>query len=185
MTQHIHEDQLALYATGDLAPGIEDRVAAHVHGCESCQATVAGFRDAQSLVLSTLIDPGADELAEVRERVSASLGERRVGRWWWAWPAVGAAAIITLIVAGIGHRPVVSPEPAGPVAQLTPPELPQLETPHLQKAVLRRPRVRHREAGIRSVDLIARADQPMLIKMTTADPNVVILWQSNGGVKNE
>ncbi len=185
MMEHIREEQLALYATGDLAPHVEGSVAAHVRSCESCRAIVIGFRDAQSFVASALMDPSANELADVRERVNARLQERRGGHWRWAGWSAAAAAVVALIFIGIENKPAAAPEPVLPVAQLKPPDVPQLEVPQLRTAVLHRPRVRHRDAGIRSVDLIARADQPPLIKMTTADPNVVILWQSNEGVRNE
>lgn len=181
MMEHIREEQLALYSTGDLAPGSEVAVTAHVQDCEMCRSAVSGFRETQSFLASALIDPAAGELVEVRERVNVRLRERRAWHRRWAWP-VGAAAALALILAGIERRPAVLPKPVVPVAQLASPEMPRLQIPRL---VLHTPRVRHRDAGLRSVDLVARADQPALIKMTTADPNVVILWQSNEGVKNE
>lgn len=181
--EHIREEQLALYAAGDLAPHDKSATAAHVQNCGTCQAIVAGFHEVQDFVSSALLDPAADELMEVRDGIRIKLRERRswAGRGWAAWAAVAAAAA-AMIFFGIEHKPITAPQPVPPVAQLKP-----LEMPHLQirQVVLHKPRVRHRDAGIRSVDLIARADQPPLIKMTTADPNVVILWQSNEGVKNE
>lgn len=182
MMEHIREEQLALYATGDLAPNDATAVASHAQDCEACQATLARFRETQALVTSALLDPAADELFEVRAGIRMRLQKRRN---WAGWTAAAAAAVVALILFGFENRPITVPEPALPVAQLAPPEVPHLEIPQLRTAVLQKPRVRHREAGIRSVDLIARADQPMLIKMRTADPNVVILWQSNEGVKNE
>ncbi len=182
MMEHIGEERLALYATGDLTANETSAIASHVRDCESCQATVVGLHDAQSFVASALIDPSVDELAEVRERVSAKLRKRRR---WVGWAAAAAAAVVALILIGVENKPTSVPEPIPPVAQMKSPEVPHLEIPQLQTAVLHRPHVRHKAAGIRSVDLIARADQPALIKMTTADPNVVIIWQSNEGVKNE
>lgn len=186
MMEHIREEQLALYATGDLAAKDASVVAAHMQDCETCQAAIAGFREVQGFVAAALIDPAADELFEVRERVSAKLRERPAGRLQWAgWAAAAAVAVVALILIGVEYKPPITPKPAPAVAQLKPPEVPRLEIPQLRTAVLHKRRVRHREAGLRSVDLIARADQPPVIKMTTTDPNVVILWQSNEGVKNE
>ena len=182
MMEHIHEEQLALYATGDLAPGIEAAVAAHVQGCESCQATVAGFRATQSLLVSALIEPAADELVEVRERVSTRLRERR---WWVGWTVAAAAAIalVTMFIT-FEHKPTVVPKPASivtyvPVYRIAP------KPPPMPAPVLHKPHVRHRDVGMRSVALVARADQPPVFRIATADPNVVILWQSNEGMKNE
>lgn len=187
MMEHIGEEQLALYATGDLAPKETSAVAAHVQDCETCREAVAGFRETQGFVVSALVDPAVEELVAVRERVSARLQQTGGRHWRWAWPALGAAAAAALVTTFITveQKPAVMPKPAPPVAPLALPEVPHLKIPRLQTAVLHVGHVRHREAGIRSVDLIARADQPALIKMTTADPNVVILWQSNGGVKGE
>ena len=181
MMEHIREEQLALYATGDLAPNETSAVATHVRSCETCQGTVSVFRERQGFITSALIDPAADELLEVRERVAVKLGQSRS---WAVWAAVAAAAVAALII-GVENKPATVPKPVLPVVQLKPPKVPRLDIPQLRTAVLHKPRVRQRHAGIRSVDLIARSDQPTLIKMTTADPNVVILWQSNEGVKNE
>lgn len=177
MMEHIREEQLALYAIGDLAPNETSAIAAHVQDCEACQAAVAGFREIQSFVTSALMDPAPDELIEVREGIRMKLRERRR---WIGWAAAAAAAVVAVILIGVESKPPAVPEPALPVAQLKLPEVPHFEIPQLHTAVLR-----HREAGIRSVDLIARADQPPVFKIATADPNVVILWQSNEGVKNE
>lgn len=179
--EHIREEQLALFATGDLALNETSATAAHVQACETCQALVAGFRDVQDFVSSALLDPPADELVEVRDRMRMKLRARRS---WTGW-AVTAAAAVALVLIGTENKPITEPQPVPPVAQLKPLEVPHLPIPQLSTVVLHRPRVRHQNAGIRSIDLIARADQPMLIKMTTADPNVMILWQSNEGVKNE
>jgi hypothetical protein len=187
MSEHIREEQIALYATGDLAAGEAIAVAAHVQDCQLCRAALAGFRETQSFVVASLIDPSGDELSEVREGIRMKLRQRSELRQHrgWAWWAVGATAAVVLIFTTFENRPVTAPKPAPPVARFVPPEVPHLEAPRVSTIISHRPPLRHRDAGIRSVDLIARADQPVTIKMTTADPNVVILWQSNEEVNNE
>jgi anti-sigma factor RsiW len=185
MMEHICEEQLALYAAGDLAPDETNTVAGHVQHCQICHAVVAGFRETQSFLASSLIDPPADELSVVRERIRLKLRQRRGAHWRWASYAAGVAAAIALMFTAIGLKPAVTPQPAPVVARFVPPEAPHVEIPQVPRLVLHSPRARHRDGGIRSVDLIARADKPMLLKMTTADPEVVILWQSNEGIQNE
>lgn len=179
MKEHACEEQLALFATGDLATDEQGTVAAHVGACAECRNTAAGFREMQGFISSGLIDPAAAELVEVRERVVAKLRQHQNMGWRWAWGLAGAAAILALAVVPLRfeHRQPLMPTPAPTVARSVPPRetLPaaaETAVPHARP-------VRHREAGIRSVALITRANQPPLIKMTTADPNVVILWQSN------
>ncbi|HEY7306965.1 MAG TPA: hypothetical protein VH601_22755 [Bryobacteraceae bacterium] len=181
MKEHIREEQIALYAAGDLAAHEAIAVSAHIQDCELCRAALAGFQETQSFVFSSLIDPSADELSEVREGIRMKLRQHR----GWIWWAAAAAAAVALIFTAVENKPTTVPKPAPPVARLVPPEFPHLEAPRVRTAISHRAPPRHRDAGIRSVDLIARADQPVMIKMTTPDPNVVILWQSNEKVNNE
>ena len=121
----------------------------------------------------------------MREQIREKLRQRQGRHWQWASYAAGVAAVAALIFTLVEHKPNPVLRPALVLARLTPREIPRLETPQVRTAVARRRPARHRSAGIRSVDLIARADQPPLIRMTTLDPNVVILWQSNEGIRNE
>lgn len=185
MREHICEERLALYAAGDLERHEISPVAVHVQHCQICQAVVAGFRETQSFLASSLIDPAADDLSDVRDRIREKLRQRQGGHWRWASYAAGAAAAIALIFAAAVHKPAAVPRPAPVIARLTPHEVPRLEIPQAPESISHRRPAWHRDAGMRSVDLIARADQPPLIKMTTSDPSVVILWQSNEGIQNE
>jgi hypothetical protein len=184
MMEHIREERLALYAGGDLPVNERGVVTAHLNECCECLTRLREFQEAQNFVLAALKDPERDELAEVREHLAAKL---RLGRstekrrvWWFAG-AAAAAALLTVALT-LDHRPAVKqetiafsqPQPAKKATAT--PELQAIQRPIVAP---RRKPSRNREVGIRSVALIARENQPSILKMTTADPNVVILWQSN------
>lgn len=179
MTEHIADERLSLYATEDLVPEEQRSVAAHVEACAKCRTTVAEFRETQRFLNDSLADPGAADLLAVREGVSERLRQPRNAARRWAWGLAAAAAMLAFLIAALRFEshPAMPPRPSLAVARLAPPkealsrpaEVPVSHTRH----------ARHRDAGIRSVALITRAHQPPVIKMTTADPNVVILWQSN------
>ncbi|MBV8550073.1 MAG: zf-HC2 domain-containing protein [Acidobacteriaceae bacterium] len=186
--KHVREEQLALYAGGDLASEEANTVATHLAGCPACRGALAEFRDAQAFFCSSAREPEAGELYDVRQRLVAKLERRTQGERRWVWQLAGAAVMAAVIVLAVAfeHRPAVSSKAEPMVARAVAPELPVAPPPVQQPVGMRRVtahtrRSGHREAGIRSVSLIARADQPPVIRMTTADPNVVILWQSREG----
>lgn len=191
MMQHVSEEQLALYAGGDL-PEVENAaVARHVENCGECQRVIGEYREAQGFVAASLKDPELDDLVQVRESVTARL-KRRDGERRWAWCLAGAAAVVVLFLLALSMRdgtavnrradPVMvaqgAPRRKSEVARVS-------QTPQKSAAMasLRRPQS-HR-AGFRTVKLITGAHNAAAIKMTTDDPNIVILWQMNEGTDNE
>lgn len=151
------EERVALYAGGDPAEGVEE----HLAECEGCRAFCAEIRESLAVLRAghdTQID-GAHFTA-VRAGVMSEI-ERGRGTWRrLAWVSgVGIAAALML---GIALRP--GPLPAAParVAAVIP-AAPLVHTPITPTAGVRRIR---RE----------RAAQPLVIKLQTADPNIVIYW---------
>jgi anti-sigma factor RsiW len=173
MMEHIPEETLALYAGGDLPADEAIRVDVHLRACSECEVLVREYREAQELLAASVQDPELEELRELRDGIAARLssGRRRAESWIW-WAGAGAAAAIALLFASTFHQPVAAPVKAPETLWLKP----ALPAPHLEMAVVRKKRIR-RESGIRTVALLTRPDEPSFIKMTTSDPNVVILWQ--------
>ncbi len=178
--EHIREEQLALYAGGDLLPEENSAIAAHVQGCGQCQTVLAEFHEARSFVTSSLQDPEASQLSEVRTRLLEKLQPPRSSRRHWDWWAAGVAAALALFILprGFQQRPVVVRRVEPLTASLAVPEKAKSESPK-SVAIAHTRRLRPREAGIRAVTWIAQAGREPIIKMTTADPDVVILWQMN------
>lgn len=172
---HIREEQLALYAFGDLA---DCEVAAHVSGCVECQKTVDEFRESGRWLGAAFKEPKVEDLLEVR---AAVLGRVKEKERRWVWWLSGTAAALLLLLPAIHTKRSTVPErkPDAVVAKA----MVQQPVPneHLASAVTPRVvvRPRHRDPGVglRALTLLAGAGQPETLKMVTNDPNVVILWQ--------
>ena len=186
---HIREEKLALYARGDLCGEDCELVRAHLPECVECQRAITEFEYALAFLSGALPDPAAHDLAQVRTRLAERLAGQRGRQWTW-WLAVATAAIaLVLLTMNVQHCKSVAPERPSRVAQTEPTANARMEhavqpAPMRMAVAHRRPRAKRKE-GLRAVALLARADRPPLLKMTTYDPKVVILWEVNGGGKSE
>ena len=180
MSGHVSENRLALYASGDLPVSEAARVAGHLRDCMQCRGALGAFEEARSFLIASAGDPDPRDLHEIRQRVASRLRIARPEKGW-AFGFAGIAAAIILLVFGIGHQRKTTNE-VNVVAQLPPPPVP---APVIRIVPATHRAVRKPRAGLRSVALITRTDKPPLIRMTTADPSVVILWESNGEGEKE
>lgn len=187
MTAHTSEEQLSLYAAGDLDADTSAKIAAHVSGCESCRAQVDQFRDTLRLIASSFPEPSAEDLSTFRAGLLEQLHrpKQRRASWIWALAAATAVLALVLLLPRNEKRPAASVVPTALDLTPLPNAVVRLDVPHLEPAVSRHMRRPQPEAGIRSVALVTRPNQPALIRMTTADPNVVILWQPDTTLKDE
>lgn len=189
MTEHIHEEQLALYAWGDLPSQESSTLAAHLADCGQCQKVLAEFHQARNFVAASLQNPGENELSEVRRHLTAKLQPQRSIERHWAWLGAGVAAALALFILPrhLEKRPVVQ-QAIPTVATSVLPEMlhpgPAIKLPITPVSSTHQRSLRSQEAGIRTVTLIAQADREPIIKMTTADPNVVILWQLDNRIEH-
>jgi len=185
VTEHISEERLALYAARDLPARETASVETHLRCCGECQALVTEYQDAQAFLTESVEDPSPDELRRLRDGIAhelTSVGHHAPAPW--LWPALLTPALaLTLIFVTTWQR-LVYPrhsreESTGQViVPQTIPALPALPTPRLETVALPKKAVRP-TAGLRTVALLQRADESPFIKMTTPDPNVVILWQAS------
>lgn len=173
MSEHISDGRLALYAGGDLPSCDVTTVARHLRDCARCRAALTAFEETRNLLIALHGEPETRHVYEVHQRVTSRL-HAVSGRKRWAW-ALAAAAVVALAIFGLRERPKTT-DSMNVVAQLPSPPAPA----PVIRSVPAVYRIEHRrKAGLRSVALITRADQPTLIRIRTADPNVVILWESN------
>ena len=188
MTEHISEERLALYAGRDLPADEAANVEAHLRGCGECQAQAGEYRKTQEFLAAAVLDPEPDELREVRAGIARRLRDhRRRATALWVWPAAAAAVLALFFVASILRLDTHTSDSMRPmVTHVKTPETlwmtPVFPAPHLEIAALRKKRP-DRRPGIRTVALLRRPDEPALIKMTTSDPNVVILWEASERVQ--
>ncbi|HET8547375.1 MAG TPA: hypothetical protein VFL57_05205 [Bryobacteraceae bacterium] len=158
MTCSERERDLALYAGGDLrAPQLEQ----HLEQCARCREYLA----AMSAVLADL---GHEAIPATPPIVTAVVRRIRVRRYGWAaLTAMTAAASVAVAVLASA---LVRPVPTISFAARTPaaPQ-PVVATREPVVAVPKPLRVRHRRT-------VGRPAEPIVVKLVTDDPNVVIYW---------
>src|SRR5579875_1423173 len=133
--------------------------------------------DLTQFLLAGTPEPSDADLLEVRRRVMARLRPRV---WRWAVASIAAAAAVLLL--SVYGTKTTAPKPSVvPVVARTTNSV-RVDLPVVQH--MRHAR-RTPQGGIRSVDLIAQKDGPPLIKITTQDPNVVILLAGNTNPDSE
>jgi len=159
------EQRLALWVEGDLPAREATGVERHLEACAGCREARAALEQSQSALKELAAEPlDVMALAEVRERVMAAVPEqqpRRAVAWWpLAIPALAAA----LAAAILWPRDVPAP-PSAPAAAIPP-------APAAPKIVWTKPEppLRHTAAAV----------GPLLMRIETDDPNVVIYWIVDG-----
>jgi anti-sigma factor RsiW len=166
------ERLIALDAGGDLAPAEAERVRSHIETCGRCGELARSIRESQA-ALKTLADTDAvDEQAlavwrrGVLRRIENEPRRPRVG-WIWVGAAAAALALVVLLLVPVLRRPPAVPAPAASVTRMAPPSL----QPAPQRTVVakRHPHRRHRAR-------VPAPAEPLLVKLETPDPNVVIYW---------
>lgn len=199
---------VALWVGGDLAPRRAGRVEAHVARCEACRMLAERLRsDHADLAALGNETPDRTVLELVRQRVLASLrvipGGAAPGRTLSWFPTFGwkgavvavllAAAAVVLLTVG---RPIPGPEvpsvgavrpTAHPAPVASTPLSPQQTTTGPSASERRvasgvsaeHPRQRLPASPVPRGDREAAA-QPLVIKIVTDDPDVVIYWLVGG-----
>jgi len=160
------EERIALYAGGDLDSREAQAVERHLSECAGCQAVLSGLRESLALAREAHAEPvEAAHFAAVRARVLAELERAPARRWRFAWAAALGAAAAVLLMA-LWPRPemrLAVPMPQAPaaaaVARTVLPSHPKMA------AKARPPQPVERAAA-----------PPMVVKLLTDDPDVVIYW---------
>ena len=187
---HVSEERLALYAGSDMARDEAGAVEEHLRSCTGCRASLAEFQNDRAVLLSGLGEPKAHELVDVRRRVLLQLEEQRrgTGNWMWATAVAVAAILVALLLFPWQQsRRVIQPDLAAtyhlqaPYRQITRPSIPNL-APNVGS---KRDNRNEPAPGLRTVSLLSERDGPQILKMTTSDPEVVILWQLNGRTQRQ
>ena len=166
------EERLALYAGGDLAPDQASEVESHLAECAGCQLFASGLRGALELLEEAHQEaPGAGHFTAVRSRVLAQIERERRPFWRRAWVyGLAAAAVAILVAVTLRSARWVAPEP--PQVALAHPAAPRVVAANRPVTVAAR---RHvvRKPHPRTV-----APEPVLVRLVTDDPDVVIYWIS-------
>ncbi len=169
------EERLASYAGGDLLPPEKAAVERHLQDCAGCQLFLSGLTESLLLLREAHGDgPAPAHCAAVRERVLAELGRPRrpwyLGRW-----ALGLATAALVVLMALwmwpAHR---QPQPPPRSAEMASPPVPRPVVPSVESAP---PRVRRAHVPRRRRPVpLAEPARPLVVKLVTDDPNVVIYW---------
>lgn len=179
MSGHPQLEVLALWAGGDLEGSASLDVGMHLDSCAECRGSVEEIRRTQDFLRGAFEEPSEADLQLVRYGVAGRLVlQGRTARWCWS--LVSSAAGLVLVAAIVMHRNAPVPAVAEPAIQLPAwyvPVHPALEIPELSRAERPPAQRAHalEDAGLRAVNFVARPDGSTQLRLTTADPNVVIL----------
>jgi len=175
------EERIALHAGGDLAREEAAAVERHLAECAQCRETAAAYGWSLDLLRETHREAMPEaHFAAVRARVLAELGRDRQPVWRrpWAWVLAGAvaAALVALVFAPGRQQPAPRTATARPAAPAIKPAV--SEPPARPAPVARVARVRssrRKPVVVRPIEN-GPPGEPLLIKLYTDDPDVIIYW---------
>jgi hypothetical protein len=133
----------------------------HLNECTACRASAGEIAANRAALQSLEIPPAA--LAAVRSRVLGEIRSKQRGLRWWTWPAAAAACAIFLCALFISPR-FRNPGPPQPVEFA--------KIPHLGHWAVSKPA----PPPARSQTATVATREPLVIKMLTNDPDVIIVW---------
>ena len=167
------EERIALHVGGDLPAAESSAVERHLGECSGCQVLWSGMKESLELLHRAHAEPlPPASYTAVRGRVMAELAAGR--RVWWRWAAGLAAAVVVMLVA----LAVWQERPVPPL-------------PRLAMAVPAAPPLAYARGSERSHDSQPSHDRkgvvpthrsptvprrPLLVRLVTDDPNIVIYW---------
>ena len=165
------EKDLALAVEGDLSERRFGKVERHLAACAACREFADRLEESQGVVQSLRDEPvDTAALDAVRARVLERVRERPVApnswRWAFAFPALAAAAAAAFWI-------WAPPEVAPPPVPRSPAVVAELPRPAQPAPVVKTHRRTPPRSQIRRPEPPA---EPLLVRLETADPNVVIYW---------
>ena len=151
------EERIALYAGGDSEGAEAAAVERHIADCPGCQVFWSGLRETLGQLREThSLELSPADFTAVRARVMAEIERGR--RVWRRLAWVSGVGIAALLLVGVAVRTKLqAPLPPPPaMVRLSIPQAPLTVRERLpQKTMVR---------------------ATMLVKLQTADPNIVIYW---------
>ncbi len=168
MTCREYEPLIALYVEGDL----NDReVERHLSECSDCRELLEDLQASQA-ALKELATVDAAFLSAVRSGVLAKIEHRRRAAWPLAAAFAVAAALIAAVLTVPRQPALISKAPNGgadPLVRGRPPGRPSVIAQAAPKPKRSRPGGRLRTRG-------SAPPEPLVVKMLTDDPDIVIIW---------
>ncbi len=179
MNCEVARELAALAASGDTTAAEMRGLEAHLAGCADCRAEAEGFRALCGQLAGMRKESVPEAVyAAVRARVLAKVGAR--GRSGWRVVCAGLAAVVACsLILMVALRPVVPRNTV--VSSVEPPPMDDRGAEKMEEpgpGVL----VRHvHRVSRRVVPNAVPADaEPLVVKMITDDPDVIIYWIADG-----
>lgn len=179
MTGHPAAEILALWAGGDIDGDVRAELGLHLESCAECRRNVDEIRRTREILAASFEEPSETDLRQLRIGLLRSIEKRRrTARWCWS--LAGAVAVLALVTMPTTHRTA----PISPVAErniqlpafpasvhlaLTLPEKKRIPAKPASRADL------EQQTGLRAVNFVPGANGSTQLRLTTADPNVIIL----------
>lgn len=176
-----YEALIALYVENDLTEEETRQVERHLDACEGCREFAAGLRESQAAFKALRLETVDEaEYVEIRAKVRTEILKPRRTPVWRRY-AVAAAAGLALVAGWMWRmqpRGIVE-TPAAIVAKA--PSAPLERVQAQVEPKIRARRMRHVARRLKAKP--AFKSEPLLVKMFTDDPDVVIYWlvDQNGG----
>ena len=146
----------------------------HLRTCGHCRDFADEVERNRAALQSVEIHPAAFDA--VRLRVLKEITAKKQRGAWWAWSAVAVAACFVILCAALVFQSWKNPAPPKPlIATKNPPKIerPPAPGPPVMRA---HHRVHHHFGPVTASAGPAHNPEPLVVKMLTNDPDVIIIW---------
>lgn len=176
MKRHPHPKMLSLYAGGDLEGAESIELSAHLAECPQCCEVLTDFQAFQRILRVAVPEPAGIDLQLTRQRITERILQRRqAAKWRWAISSAAAALTIIVLAVVFSRRSVQLPlDDSLRVPLMSRSIHLTLELPEAERML----KVHHPArvgTGLRAANFVPRGDGTFQLRLTTADPNVIIL----------
>jgi hypothetical protein len=144
-----------------------------LQACEHCREFAQELEMNSAALREVRVHPAAFDA--VRRRVIGEIQAKKRRTMWWSWSAVAAAACVAILCALYVLPRLQNPLGPAPVtARKDPPKIEWTPRPGQQAAVHHR--IHHKFGPDLAKASPVQKTEPLVVKMLTNDPNVIIIW---------
>jgi putative zinc finger protein len=168
------EERIALHAERDLPPHEAAEAERHLAECAACRQFADGITQTLTELRAAHVERLATaDFAAVRARVLAQITEQRRPVWRLAWIGAAAVALLLLTALPLKRQPEPPRTTSAPATEAAIPLPPAAEAP------VPAPPPRRRMNRPRPLHKAVPPAEPLMVRLITNDPDVVIYWIAN------
>jgi predicted anti-sigma-YlaC factor YlaD len=146
----------------------------HLRACVHCREFADELERNRAALQAVEIHPAAFDA--VRLRVLSEIRAKKQRGAWWAWPAVAAAACVAVLCVSVFLPSWKNPAPPKPLVAAKDPVVMVSSIAPVQQVVKAHHRPIHKFGPVSASAGPAHKPEPLVVKMLTNDPNVIIIW---------